>query len=215
MEQSIQELYQDMNRQDDETLKVMSQAFYQNQQLLRKSGETSERRLGESEMKVSQEFWHLNKQKEGEIDQYLRQLQQLDNQIIELTEQVRQLNTIMDDLDDRIRDILIHKTPDSMYKAEPLFQQKQQLQERLDALLKSQNRYKDEKVQGIKKIIKVLLVLKQTREQRLSSISNLISEEGNHEELVESVANVLFKCFYIVKKIALSVLIEIERVGEV
>jgi flagellar basal body-associated protein FliL len=64
------------------------------------------------------------------------------NQIMAKMEDIKDECHKLDDLDDRIRDLLIHKSQDSLTRAEPIFQAKQKLTDQLNHKLKSQNQMK-------------------------------------------------------------------------
>lgn len=124
------------------------------------------------ELQCSQEFWVQNKSLEQETDALIGSVRSLDKCILAENDEMKQLCEKMDELERAIRELLIQK---QSAQAEPVFIQKQSLQDELTQKTKLQNQRKQEKCNLIHKVMAILSHLCDLRQSRLTRINKLFN----------------------------------------
>ncbi|KRX02704.1 hypothetical protein PPERSA_01821 [Pseudocohnilembus persalinus] len=128
---------------------------------------------GRNEMKHSQDFWNLNKNFEGEVDSLLKRLKHYDQELEKSNLDIQQICQKLDTVEDTIKAMLLQKSDEQLQKAEPHFNQKNQLHNQLKTLVNNRNKLKDEKIELIYKILQALQNLKGLRDKRLRELMNV------------------------------------------
>ncbi|KAL4446655.1 hypothetical protein ABPG74_005593 [Tetrahymena malaccensis] len=125
------------------------------------------------ELSRSSDFWNTNKSFENEIDSLLTKLRFFDSELEKSNIEIQEVCKKLDTIEDNIRDLLLQKSEDHVKRAEPLFQHKQNQHNLLKQLLVQRNKIKDEKIQVIYAIIKLLSELKALRSERLGDLNGV------------------------------------------
>lgn len=91
-------------------------------QLINKESNLAERIKQENSNSGS--FWATNKKLEAEIDQCLHRLKELDARTEKLAGEEFTICRDIDEVEERIKELLVSRTPDHVRKAEPLYRDK-------------------------------------------------------------------------------------------
>jgi len=85
----------------------------------------------------------------------------------------------LDISEEKIRELLTHRTAEHISKAEPFFVQKKKIHENLEGKLVERNHLNDEKQGRIVNIITSLTTLKHLREDRINLLHELFDDKDN------------------------------------
>lgn len=92
-----------------------------------------------------QDFWNQNRNMENDIETGLKKLNKIDSNLDTLNNDISENCRSLDESEEKIRELLTHRTAEHISKAEPYFINKKKIHEILDAKLIERNQYNDEK----------------------------------------------------------------------
>lgn len=116
---------------------------------------------------------------ENDIENGLKKLNNIDDKLDSLNAEIMDNCKTLDISEEKIRELLTHRTAEHISKAEPFFVQKKKVHENLEGKLFERNNLNDEKQAKIVAIMTQLNTLKHCREDRINLLQELFDDKNN------------------------------------